>query len=296
VVFGCFVPLLIPIWARLIYLQQTRNAHVFADTPAFRSFLRALAPGVVPFVFLGTVVVAMLLRKIMKPSRESIRTLLMCFTLAFVPIAILYGITMTTPVHIFVERYEAVAVPGIALAWAWLLSIIDSRTLRLLCCLALVTAAGYGFYTAPRARLHGFTWKYALEAADANAARDGAAILMCSDLPESDFSGMPSGATSESALFSPLSYYRVRARIVPMPRSLNEEARRIGTNFLIEASSRHRRILALGFRASYPTLRWLESVSSASYETHLLGDFDGIQLIEFDPRTAARGHSSASQN
>ncbi|HLZ42772.1 MAG TPA: glycosyltransferase family 39 protein [Candidatus Sulfotelmatobacter sp.] len=291
---GCFALVMIPVWTRLVYLQQTRNAHVFADTPRFRSFARALAPGGVPFLFLAVAVIALLLGKLGRPSRERIAQFLVCATLAFVPIAILYGITLATPLHIFVERYEAVAVPGIALAWACLMTLVDSRALRLSCGVALAMWAGYGCYTAPRARLHGFTWKNSLQAADANAARDGAPILMCSDLPEADFETMPRGAVSESALFSPLSYYRVRAKVIPMPRMLNDQARRIGISFLSEATQKNERFLALGFRASYPTLRWLEGAASAAYETHLAGDFDGIQMIEFNPRDAAHHDHSAS--
>jgi Dolichyl-phosphate-mannose-protein mannosyltransferase len=281
---GCFALLIIPVCARLWYLHQTRNTHVFAEAPAFRSFLRALAAGVVPFVFLGIGVIAAATRKLSKPTGESLRQFFVCGTLAFVPVAILYGITLATPLHVFVERYEAVAVPGIALSWAWLLTLVDSRPLRLLCCAALVTWGAYGYYTSPRAGLHGFTWKYALEFADANAARDGAPLLICSDLPEADFQSMPAGPASESVLFSPLSYYKIRARVVPMPRALNEQAELIGRNVSSQAALRHERFLAIGFKPSYPTLRWLEELTAASHTARVVGSFDGIQVVEFDPQ------------
>ena len=284
---GCFVLLMLPVCARLWYLHQTRNTHVFAAAPAFRSLLRALAPGVVPFVFLGVGIIAVAAQKLSKPNLDSLRGFFVCATLAFVPAVILYGITLATPLHVFVERYEAVAVPGIALSWAWILTLVDSRPLRLLCCAALVTWGAYGYYTSPRAGLHGFTWKYPLEFADANAARDGAPLLICSDLPEADFQSMPIGPASESVLFSPLSYYKIRARVVPMPRTLNEQARLIGRNVSSQAALHHERFLAIGFRPSYPTLRWLEGVTSASHTARVVGSFDGIQVVEFDPQNIA---------
>src|ERR1051326_6995525 len=241
---GCFLLLMLPVCARLWYLHQTRNTHVFAEAPAFRSFLRALAPGVVPFVFLGIGVIAAATRRLSKPKGESLRQLFLCATLAFVPVGILYGITLATPLHVFVDRYEAVAVPGIALSWAWLLTFVDSRPLRLLGCVALVTWGAYGYYRSPRAGLHGFTWKYALEFADANAARDGASLVICSDLPEADFQSMPAGPVSESVLFSPLSYYKIRARVVPMPRALNGQAELIGRDVSSQAALHHGRFLA----------------------------------------------------
>ena len=73
-------------------------------------------------------------------------------------------------------------------------------------------------------RTHGYSLKYALEFADANAAQDGSPLVICSDLPEADFQSMPTGPASESVLFAPLSYYKVRAAVVPMPRALNEQA------------------------------------------------------------------------
>jgi hypothetical protein len=55
------------------------------------------------------------------------------------------------------------------------------------------------------ASIHGYSWKYALEFADANAAQDGSPLVICSDLPEADFQSMPTGPASESVLFAPLS-------------------------------------------------------------------------------------------
>ena len=110
---------------------------------------------------------------------------------------------------------------------------------------------------------------------------------MCSDLPEADFQSMPTGPASESALFSPLSYYKIRARVVPMPRTLTDQAQQIGRNFSSQAALHHERFLAIGFRFSYPTLRWLESLTSATHSARVVGVFDGIQVVEFDPRNGA---------
>jgi len=283
---GGFALLIVPVLPRLWYLHQTQQTHVFSDVPPFKVFLLELAPGAVPFVFAGVALVAAFTRKLTVPKRENLRQLLVCLSLALVPAGILYGVTLATPLHIFVERYLGVAIPGLALTWAWILTLVDSRPLRVLCCVVFVTWSAYQSYSSPRASLHGYTWKYALEAADANAFPDGSPLVVCSDLPEADFQKMPAGPASQSVLFSPLSYYRVRTSVVPMPRALNDQARAIGRTFFLRAMLNHQRFVALAFGPSYPTLQWLANLSSLSYTTHVVGVFDGIAVVEFDPQNA----------
>ena len=138
------------------------------------------------------------------------------------------------------------------------------------------------------AHAHAYSWKGALEFADANAARDDSPLVICSDLPEADFQSMPEFQTNESALFSPLSYYKVRAEVVPMPRALNQEAQRIGRRVFLQAAIKRQRFLALGFRPSYPTLEWLINLTSLTHAAHVLGEFDGVAVIEFEPRKSPR--------
>ena len=87
-----------------------------------------------------------------------------------------------------------------------------------------------------------------------------------------------------------LVYYKVRSTVVPMPRTLNEQAQLTGRRFLVEAALHHERFLALAYKPSYPTLDWLENLTSTTHVTHALGDFDGIAVIEFDPRNTPGGY------
>ena len=76
-----------------------------------------------------------------------------------------------------------------------------------------------------------------------------------------------------------------------MPRALNEQAQIIGRRFLLRTALNHERFLALGFGPSYPTLDWFASLTSMTHVPHVLGEFDGIAVIEFDPRIAMNaGH------
>jgi hypothetical protein len=285
VAFGCFLALMLPLAPQLMNMYRTRNTHVFADTPRFTDALSVLTPGEVLFVFAAAALVAALTRKLIIPSREMWRTFLFCFLLATVPTALLYAVSVTTALHLFIPRYLLIAVPGIALSWAWLVSLIDSRLVRLLFCLAFVSLNGFQAYTSPLARTHGYTWKHALEFADTSAASDHAVLLICSDLPESDSQPMPSGPVVESILFAPLSYYKVNAPIVPLPRSLNAEAQRQVAHFLPQAGTEHRRFLVLAYGYSVRTIDWIAYQAQYTFAPHILGQFGGVWVVEFVPRT-----------
>ena len=216
------------------------------------------------------------------------RMILFCASLALVPILILYGVSMETSIHIFLARYCIVAVPGIALCWAFIVSRINSRVLRLLFCAVLVAAAAYHSFRSPSSRVHNYTWKYALEVAEKNASADNAPVLICSDLPESDHMPMPVGpAIKDSAIFAPLSYYQLSVPVVPLPRALNDQAIQAGSLFLQQATKRNERFLALAFEPSYETLDWLASNAKRTHRVQELGIFDRVKVLEFIPRTPA---------
>ena len=171
---------------------------------------------------------------------------------------LLYVLSVGTSIHVFVPRYRLVAVPGIALCWALVVSWIDSRALRLLFCTALVAVAACVCFTAPLFISTCTRWKYALEFVEKNASADNAPVLICSDIPEADHMRMPVGsAIEESGILPPLSYYKLSVPVTPLPRTLNEETIRAGSEFLQQASQRHQRFLAMAFVQSYATLDWL---------------------------------------
>jgi hypothetical protein len=178
-----------------------------------------------------------------------------------------------------------VAVPGIALIWALLLSGVQPRALQTAFCLAMAVLSAHSAFTSPESKHHGYTWKYALQTAQANAARTNATVLICSDLPESDHMPLPVGdEAKDSNLFAQLSYYKLTVPVVGLPRSLNQDAVRIGSAFLQDARARHARFLAMGYLPSERTLEWLEKTASGDYDVHQLGSFDSIRVLEFVPK------------
>lgn len=288
IAFGAFALVFLPVIPDALQLFRYRQTFVFEKTtPSIVELSSTLAPGWSVFIFAGIVLVAVATKKVDWQNRPDRWRFLVCASLGLVPILILFGVSALTPTNIFVARYRLIAIPGIALYWGWLVSRIDSRWLRVLFCVAVVSTAAYRKLGSENSHQHGYTWKYALDLAEKSASPDNATVLICSDFPSSDYFPIPVGATvKDSSFFTPLSYYKLSAPVVGLPRALNDEAMRIGSDFVHQAGPRRERFLALGYRPSLETLRWLKKISAPAYEADTLGQPDGILVLEFRPRAS----------
>jgi len=285
VVFSCFAIVILPVIPRLRYIYQTRASHSFAEVPQLTNFLQAIYPGAGQvLVLVGAVLLGALSRTLMTPTREVGRKFAFCVAVGLIPIGFLYVLSVVSSVHVFISRYLLVGVPGVTLIWAWFCSLIDSRLIRALFCFAFVGLCAFQAYNSPVSRMHEESWKESLAYADANAAEDHAPLLMCSPLVEADFQPMPQ-VPSDSVLYAPLSYYKVNAPVVPLPRTLNQEAMSQVTRFLLKETPEHQRFLMLVPWPSVPILNFLSYSSQGSYAPHVLGNFDGILVVEFIPRS-----------
>jgi hypothetical protein len=278
----------LPVIPRLQYMVHTSGTHVFSPAPSLLELGSTLTLKGLGAIFVVGVLMTAISRRLNPRTHPEGWTILLCTSLALVPILLLYALSVGTSIHVFVPRYRMVAVPGIALCWALVASWIDSRALRLLACIAVVAATAVIYLTTPFLRQHQYSWKYALEFVEKNASVDDAPVLICSDIPEADHMAMPVGpAILESGILPPLSYYKLSVPVAPLPRALNDEAMRDGSRFLQQVAQRHQRFLAMAFAQSYATLDWLAKTAAPTNDVHELGQFDGVKVLEFVPRTMA---------
>jgi uncharacterized membrane protein len=283
-----FAVAFVPVIPGLRYMFHTSGIHVFADPPQWAQLRQTLARKVPVLLLVVTLIVAAFTRRLdlRKPS-QTWRTIV-CASLGLIPILTLYGVSVGTSIRIFVPRYEIVSIPGIALCWALVVSQIRSRALRLSFCIALVGIAAFQEFRSPMARVHNYSWKYALDTAEKNASVDGAPVVICSDLPESNYLPMPVGAAiKDSAIFSPLTYYHLTVPVVPLPRALNDNAKQRILQFLGQVTPRHQRFLAVAYLASGETLDWIADKTDDIYDGREVGTFDGVTVMEFDPHIPA---------
>jgi hypothetical protein len=278
--FAAFALAFLPSIPRLRYMLHTSATHVFSEAPTLIQLISTLTIRALAIVLVIFLLVAAA-KHLLRPAGDR-ETVLLCASLALVPLVILYALSVATSIHVFVPRYRLVAVPGIALCWGLFVNRIDSRSLRLWFCAALVVVTACFSLGSSSSRRHQYSWKYALEVAQQNASTDNAAVLICSDLPEADYMRMPIGsAIQESGLLPSLSYYKLSVPVVALPRSLNAEAKRVGSQWIKQAAQR--RFLALAFLQSYSTLDWLRKNAAATHNVRDLGTFDGVKVLEFVP-------------
>jgi hypothetical protein len=275
----------------LAYLFRTSKTHVYELAPNLLDLARILAPGWLLPIFCVAVPVTLLVSSFTTRRRDSAIPLKswhlpLCASLALIPVLILFGVSVGTSIHLFKASHELVAVPGIALCWAFIAGRIDSRALRLLfCALFLVSTAFQSFGASPASGRASYTSKYALEFVQKNASADNAPVLICSSYIESNYADMPLDSAIDSNYFTQLSYYKLSAPVVPLPMALNNEAILIGSRFLKEAANKHERFLAMAFEPSYKTLDWLARNASATHTVRTLGVFNGAKVLEFKPRS-----------
>lgn len=285
--FGAFAVGFVPLIPLLTFMFHSATSHVFTSGAPLMDLLVMLAPGGIIAVVVAEMILAAL--ALSRPDRKTPYArwkLLFCCSIALIPTLVLFATSALTPVHVFVPRYGFVAVTGIALCWAMLLGSFRSRLVRLVLCGCFVAFWMLYYLTVPAASQHGGSWKYALQIAERNASVDDAPVLICSNFPESDYSAMPLESAKDSFFFAPVSYYRLSVPVVPLPRSLNAEAIRVGSAFLKKAESHHTRFLAMAAPPSYATLRWLAVKAARTYTERTLGIYDPIriEIVEFVPR------------
>jgi hypothetical protein len=285
---AAFTLAFLPVIPGLQYMFRTSGIHVFSEAPSLRTLILTLAPQPLTLVvgIVTVLAIAAMWRPGMQQPVESWRTVL-CVSLALVPLLILFAVSVGTSIHIFVDRYRLAAIPGIALCWGLVASKIDSRALRLLSCVAIVVTSISQYVVSPSFGHHRYTWKYALEFAEKNASPDDAPVLMCSDLPEADYIVMPISSVKDNPYFSPLAYYKLSVPVVPLPRALNDEAKRVTSQFLEEATQRQERFLAIAFEPSYDILDWIADRAAPTHNVRILGVFDRVKVLEFTPRAQA---------
>jgi hypothetical protein len=288
----------LPVIPGMISLFRTSKTHVWAPAPNLVKLVWTLAPGwFLPSLcvagFVAFLVLALTAQRRDSQHHYESWHIVLCVSLALIPVLILYGVSVGTSIHLFTGLHELVAVPGIALCWALVVSRFHFRVIRLLFCVVFVSSTAFACFNSPLAREHFRTWKYALEYVEKNASADDAPVLVCSPFIEADYVPMPLDSAKDSFYFPILSYYKLSVPVVPLPMALNDEAMRDGSRFLQEAARKHERFLAVEERLpnetpdSFRTLDWLAQSAASTHSVRKLGAFDGIEVLEFVPRTDA---------
>jgi len=276
-----FVVLVIPLLAAIINLLHARGQVgqiVFAPKPSVFQIVYVFNG--LPFLSFALLFLVLAAGgHVARNKNKSLPTGIICLLLSVIPVGVLFAVSRSTNLNIFVYRYNLMAVPGIALCGGYLFSRINSKIFRLLACL-LFLFAGLSPYRFTTHAPHFYSWKEALNVADANAHRDNAPLLICSDFAESNFRDMPRDPNHDPA-FAPLSYYHVSSRVIPLPRAVTSETKRQVNSLLQTTVPERRRFLLLTYIGSKGTIRWIADHTSGSYASRPIGVFDDVTVTEF---------------
>ena len=122
-----FAVAFLPVIPRLQYMMRTSGTHVFSEAPRLLQLVSTITIRGLVIVLLIFVLVAAVRRRLKIQGHSDRWTVLLYVSLALIPLFSLYGLSVGTSIHVFVPRYRLVAVPGIALCWALVVSWIDLR-------------------------------------------------------------------------------------------------------------------------------------------------------------------------
>ena len=277
-----FALLCIPVVPMVIHLFQTRGVRVFTEKPTIDELALSFAPDFLLALFAVTMLLATATKRIASPTSEKPNAPSLAFVLGLVPLLSLFLISEFTPIHVFVGRYYLCAVPGLALCWGMMASWINCKWLRAVFCAALAAASMAINYSPTFMSSHGYTWKFAIDAAEANTAQDHAPILMCSGIVDSN--AAVGRLEKTDGWLSPVNYYPLSSEVIGLPYSLTPVARREIDTFIQQAAQKKQRFLAMGFMPSYDSIRYMIEKSDGIYEARKVGIYDNIAVIEFRPK------------
>ena len=273
----------IPVVPMVMELFRTSGVRVFTAKPTIDELALAFAPDFLLALFAVTMLLATAIKRVAMPGKQKPSANVLALSLGLLPLLSMFFISEVTPIHMFVGRYYLCAVPGLALCWGMMVSWIDCKWLRAGLCAGAVLATVVITYSPTFTASHGYTWKYAIDAAEKNTAQDHAPILMCSGIVDSNAATRILNA-DDAGWMAPIVYYPMTSRVLGLPYSLTPVARQEIDEFIAQQTASKQRFLAMGFMFSYDSIRYMVARSQGSFEAREIGIFDNVAVVEFRPK------------
>jgi hypothetical protein len=197
----------------------------------------------------------------------------------------LFAISRLTSASLFVKRYFLCYSPGLAMCFGIILRSFRPKIVRaaVLSVMALFVALSMGRPTSFRHTVGLGDWGSAAEFINRNVAKDHAPVLIRSQLIESDF--MPIEPVDDNGNFPQLSYYPIRAQLIPLQNTFTAGQMSSIHGFLEKATTRNTgRFLVVSFTGPSPMapmLFYIIGQMGPTCKVTRLADFDGVAITEF---------------
>ena len=276
-----------PIVVQALWLLNHAEKHMIPVHPSLGDLVFTLFPKRLTAALLAGVCVALVLQRTLAwkwPARNRAYVVLALIWM-FTPAILYFVIARTSPMLIFLPRYLLTCGPGLAICFGLVAASLQPRLAGYLTLTLLLVNAALPFFFPAQLR-HTYNrgdWGAALAFAQKETAVDHAPVFIRSQYIESDRGEWRGRPLDETLDFSPLVYYPVVARWIPVQNTFTEE-QVSDLNKLFEADlGGTPRFLFAAFSgpASYePYLKYFQAKVGPGHMRQI-ADFDYIAVFEF---------------
>jgi hypothetical protein len=274
-----------PVAIQFLRFAGNPASHSFAPRPSLLDLAAAYTPGMWLGV-LGILAILALATPALEWNaigRSDVAFLALIWAMA--PPLILFAISRLTSASLFVTRYFLSYSPGLATCFGIMVGSFRDKTVRtaVLNAMALFVTLSAGRPNSFRHTVGSGDWGSAAEFINRNVARDHAPVLIRSQLVESDF--MPIEPIEDNGNFPQLSYYPMRAQLIPLQNTFTAAQMSSLHAFLENATTRSTgRFLVVSFldpSPMAPMLSYIIGQMGPTCTVTRLADFDGVAITEF---------------
>jgi hypothetical protein len=280
--------LVVPLVPQVLALGERRAQLSFAAVPTIAALLADLVRPPAIVVFALGVALAFVARDRDRPRVAAFqrpRLLLPLLTWCLVPPLVLFVIARTSEAQLYVARYHASALPGVALIFAWATRLLEPARIRLFVSIVLVMLALVGLTVMPPSPSQYEDWRAALSTVRAVRPSEETLVLVRPGLVESDDPAWINDPGRRDYLLAPLAYYPVPGSVRLLPRRLTKATEPVFEALVSEAARAPRTIVVA--RASAPEREWLDQrLRNVGLASHVLA-IGALAVIEYRVREPA---------
>jgi len=282
--------LLVPLALALPPAWQRRMAMSLVSGAGFRGWWDARFALVPLIIIIGSVLFKRSVAAYYKPLPAP---LLLFGCWSAMPVLLIVGVARWVTPTVLVSRYFLCAAPGIALVMAWAIRGVRRPRLRLLLVTVVAALSVLGMGVGVQQMED---WRGAVRAA--TSAMDGKSVpvLVGAGFVEAARLRWPLDPEEASYLVSPVAFYRVPGRAIPLPYDLDGEGAAYlqqlaamladeGEPFVLVVNTRR-----FFVERSVPFQEWLEhALSPRGFSSRSVGGFGTISVIVFERSSGALG-------
>jgi hypothetical protein len=276
-----YVILVTPLAAQVASLWTRRSSLAIEGALTLEWFAAIVTPvAVVVGLLIGSLLASAAGAFALRVRPLPARSFLLLLSWLLLPLGLLALVSALLPIGFASDRYALAAAPAAVLLVAWLVRCVGpARARRIVAAALAITAVlDYGGPTHTQE-----DWRDAAAAVRASATSE-TVVLLHANLIESKQLDWYRDPERASYLSSPVSYYAMSGRILPVPYDVNGASETFVADELRPVLADTDRILYVSREPTVPFPAWLDGyLRSNGWHSALLGTFGSMLIVEFTP-------------